>query len=205
MTTKLDDMVRQTQRYFYDDGLVEAAVGLLFLAVGLVLFAWRNIGDSTSLTVFLALAIPALTLGGAWLLKRGVQAAKERITYPRTGYVAYRPGEPAVGRWLGLFAAVLVALAILFLPNQYNQTQLAVGALLAAILAYLGYTVGLWRFYLVAALALAVGLGSAGLLDDELIGTGLTFGLAGLALLLTGGLALARYLYRHPQADEEAS
>jgi hypothetical protein len=206
MTAELDKMVRRAYRHYYDDGLVELAVGLLFAAAGLVMLAWRRIGDSPALAIFLVLAIPTLTLGGAFLLTRGIRAAKSRITYPRTGYVAYREGEPAVARRLVNAALLLILItALVLLPEQYNQLQLLVGGLLGVILLYLGYRVGLWRFYPVAALALLAGLGSAAWLSDELVGTGLTFGLAGLGLLVTGRLTLLRYLGRHPRAGEQSA
>jgi hypothetical protein len=70
MTNKIDDVVKQTYRYYYEDGLVEMAVGLLFIATGLVLFAWQGIGSSPLVTLLLVAGLPAASpadsSSGAW-------------------------------------------------------------------------------------------------------------------------------------------
>ncbi|HZD10729.1 MAG TPA: hypothetical protein VE553_05240 [Candidatus Binatia bacterium] len=71
------------------------------------------------------------------------------------------------------------------------------------ILGYLGYRVSLGRFYVAAAFALVTGLAAAVFVPDELLGASLTFVVAGLVLLLGGGLAFLRYLQQHPAREEE--
>lgn len=203
MADKIDDVVKQTYRYFYEDGLVEMAVGLLFMATGAVVFAWQYIGESPLVTVLLILGIPVLALGGAFLLRRGVREAKERVTYRRTGYVAYREGEPSASRWLLLAAVLLLVVAGVIWPKLLENMSTAVGGLLAVVLLFLGYRVGLWRFYIGAAIAAVTGIGLALASVEEIRAVGLTFLASGLFFVLSGGLVLALYLYRYPQPEEE--
>jgi hypothetical protein len=205
MADKIDDIVKQTYRYYYEDGLVEMAVGLLFIACGLVLFAWQGIGSSPLVTLLLVVGLPAVVIGGAFLVKRLVQNLKRRVTYPRTGYVAYRRGEPTNSRWFLLAGVLVLIVASFFLPDILNQMQAVVGALLAIILSILGYRLGIWRFYLLGVAALFIGIATAVFLDDELVGAALTFAASGLLLFLSGGLVFLSYLRRtgarHPAVD----
>jgi hypothetical protein len=205
MANKIDNILKQTYRYFYEDGLVEMAVGFLFVAVGLVLLAWQSLNDSPLVMLILVVGFVAVVIGGAYLIKRLVREIKQRLTYPRTGYVAYRQGEPAKGRWFVPLAALALLVASLFLPEDFMEMSAMMGALLAVILAFMGYRVGLWRFYAVAIIALVSGVALAWLNVVELIAVSLTFIISGAALFLAGALAFAGYLRRHPQPHEELS
>jgi len=205
MGNKIDDIVKHTYRYFYDDGLVEMAVGLLFVAVGLVLLAWQGFDYSPLVTIIVVVGLPAVVIGGAYLIKRLVREMKQRITYPRTGYVAYRQGEPSKGRWFIPLAAFALVVASLFLPEAFMRMSAMVGALLAVVLIFMGYRVGLWRFYAVGVIALVSGVALAWSDVVELIAVSLTFAITGVALFLVGALAFAGYLRRHPEPHEELS
>jgi hypothetical protein len=205
MGNKIDNIVKHTYRYFYDDGLVEMAVGLLFIAVGLVLLAWQGFDYSPVVTIIVVVGLPAVVIGGAYLIKRLVREMKQRITYPRTGYVAYRQGEPSKGRWFIPLAAFALVVALLFLPEAFMRMSAMVGALLAVVLIFMGYRVGLWRFYAVGVIALVSGVVLAWSDVVELIAVSLTFAITGVALFLVGALAFAGYLRRHPEPHEELS
>lgn len=119
--------------------------------------------------------------------------------------MAYRQGEPAKGRWFVPLAALALLLASLFLPEAFMNMSAMVGALLAVILIFMGYRVGLWRFYAVGIIALVSGVALAWLGVVELIAVSLTFAIAGAALFLAGAFAFAGYLRRHPKPHEELS
>lgn len=199
----IDRKVRETHRYFYSDGLVEIGVGFLFLLTGLVLAAWLLFEGNTVLRIASVLALPLLATLGALLVKRSVSALKERVTYPRTGYASYRQGEPSVGRWLIMAAALLLAIASFFLPEVLAKMPLMVGALLGILLGYMGYRTYVRRFYIAGSAALLTGLAAAVFVADELLGTALSFIVLGFTLLLSGGLTLLTYLQRHPTAGEK--
>jgi hypothetical protein len=199
----VDDYVRRTYRYFYDDGLVEIAIGLLMLVVGSTLFSWQRMASSATRTVILAVVLAALIIGGAALVKRLVQKAKEQVTYKRTGYVSYRRGEPAGSRWFPLLAALVLFGIVLFLPETFSRLHFAVGYFSAVFLLYLGYRVELRRFYATGATTFLIGVAAAIMVANETEGTAVTIAGAGLLLVLSGALTLTRYLRQHPEPRNE--
>lgn len=200
---KMDDYVRRTYRYFYDDGLVEIAIGLLMLFVGSVLLFWQRMDSSAIRTVILAVVLPALIVGGAALVRRLVQKAKEQVTYKRTGYVSYRRGEPAGSRWFPLLAALILFGVIFFLPETFSRLHFAVGYFTAVFLLYLGYRVELRRFYAIGVTTFLIGVAATIMVANETEGTALTIAGAGLLLFLSGAWTFIRYLKLHPEPRNE--
>lgn len=202
MANNIDKVVRRTYGYFYDDGLVEMALGLLFIAVGLWLVLWSGLASPGFLGLLLAIGLPLLIFGGALLFKRLIRKLKERITYPRTGYVSYRQNQPDRGRWLFIGTALLLTLLAVLLPGSFNQMSVMVGALLGVILIYMGYRVEVRRFYLVGFVAIILGFGLAQTGLEEVLALGLLFIGAGVTLLIAGAMTLILYLRRHPAPNE---
>lgn len=202
---EVDEVVKQTYRYYYDDGLVELAIGVLFVLLGVVLLGWQYISVAPAITIAVVTVTILLILVAPFLVKRLVQTVKSRVTYQRTGYVAYREGDPGVGRWLIVGGTLLLVILMFIFPEWLNTMPFVVGALLALILALMGYRVHLWRFYLVAAIALITGTLLALFGTEEILGTALTFAATGMVLLVSGGIALLVYLSRHPQLEEGTS
>ena len=118
MENKIDNHVKRTYQYFYDDGLVEMAVGLLFTFTGLVLLAWQIYNESSWATIFLVAGSIIVVIGGAFLINWAVRELKQRFTYPRTGYVVYRQGEPSIGRWIIPLAALAMVATTLLLDRK---------------------------------------------------------------------------------------
>lgn len=201
MKDNVEKMVRRTYRYYYEDGLVEIGLGLLFTASGLLFLAWRALQDGGWLGGALALATALLVIGGVYGMRWAIRELKEQVTYPRTGYAAYREGEPAVARWLIIVVVMGIFVAGIFLPEALERMALLEGALLGAIVLYMGYRVGLARFYLLGGLIVAIGVAATVLFADDLMGSAVTFGGSGLILLLSGLAALSAYLRRHPEPN----
>lgn len=85
---RIDRVIRRTQRYWYEDGLTEIGLGALYLGIGLIAAAQVVLPPGPLVLAISVLGLPVLFLAGGWALKRGIAAAKEQVTYPRTGYVA---------------------------------------------------------------------------------------------------------------------
>lgn len=202
MADNIDKVVRRTYRYFYDDGLVEMALGILFVATGIMLVLWSGIKSPGLAGVVLAIGLPVLIFGGALLFKRLIMVLKGRITYPRTGYVSYRQNKPDRGRWLFVGTALLLTLLAVLLPGSFNQMSVMVGTLLGVILIYMGYRVGVRRIYLVGVIAIILGFGLAQSGIEEVLALGLVFTGAGLAMLVSGAITLVVYLRRHPEPND---
>jgi hypothetical protein len=89
----MDEQVQRARerarRYWYEDGFAELLVGGFLLLVGTTGLV-RRLDLSPALTDLLNGARIALVLACALAVRGVVRALKERVTYPRTGYVAYR-------------------------------------------------------------------------------------------------------------------
>lgn len=203
MTDSIDELLRRTRRYYYDDGLVEIAVALLFLVAGFGLLIFAAIQESTLAGALLMLGLLALAIAGGLFIKRAVEALKQRVTYPRSGYVSYREGEEDRNRWPVLLAALILFIGgLFFLPQELARTSTAIGFLTGAVLFYLGYRLSLRRFYPLGVLSLVAGVSTSYLFADEALGAGLALAIIGAGLFLSGGLVFFAYLRDHPLADE---
>ena len=201
MTQDIDDVMRRTYRYYYEDGLVETAVGILFFIIGLTLLGWHTIQLNPIFGVGMVILSILLIYGGTLFVQKTIPRLKDRVVHPRTGQVVYRREEPKRGNRLILVTLLVVFVLTLFLPEQSNQMALLEGALLGIVLIYLGFRVSLPRFYLLGGAALMVGLAAALLFHNDISSSAFMFGGTGLIMLISGLVALSRYLHRHPQAE----
>lgn len=206
MNQSIDDVMRRTYRYYYEDGLAETAVGILFFIIGLALLGWLTIQSSPILGIMMVILSILLIFGGTLFVQKVLPSLKERLVYPRTGKVVYRREEQEptkrTNRWLMLLMLAVFVLAML-LPERFNQMALLEGVLLGVLFVYLGYRVKVNRFYLLGGAALLVALASMMLFSDDIRSSAFTFGGTGLILLISGLIVLVRYLRRYPQAEVE--
>ncbi|MBI4492733.1 MAG: hypothetical protein HY690_08090, partial [Chloroflexi bacterium] len=148
MRREIEWVEQRTRRYWYEDGLGELAIGCVVLLVGL-LFLVEGLAPTGLLPDhFSSLGLIVLVFGGSWLANRVVATLKARLTYPRTGYVAYR--RPTARRRIltGVAAGALGALVAGVLraaPAALAWIPLLQGLLIAAFLLYLAHTLGLAR------------------------------------------------------------
>lgn len=198
------ELIDRPFRYFYADGLVELAVGTLFLAAGLTIGAWAATPSGSAWRVVGALLLVGIPLLGSVLFKRLVQKVKDRWVHPRTGYVDYGGSQPSRARWIVIGGAFALAIAGFFLPDRLNNMALVEGALLGLVLATLAYRSRLARFYLLAVIAALIGLAAALWLGSDLWSSAATFGATGAVMILSGSCALRQYFIAHPahSADE---
>lgn len=205
----LNDWLRRPQRYWYADGLTEMAVGGIFLLVALTNLAawllppgpWQNL----TLAILQALVI----IGGVLGARALVRYLKERITYPRTGWVTYR--QPSSSRrWLLAGLTFILAAGLAFLMVALGKTvgqrwlPLVSGFLIAFATAA-GWRLRLARLLILALYTLGVGVGLTLLAPPDPLDAVLFFSLVGLGWLTSGGLALWTYLrHTHPLDEDKA-
>jgi len=202
MTREIDRLMRRTHHYFYEDGLVETGVGLIFLVSGAVIYSWVLVRGHHGWQIATALGMPLLILAGTFLVRVMISQLKERLVYPRTGFVSYRQEKKGFGRWVGVIGALLVALFILLAPPSWPQMPAVEGLLLALILGYLGYRGNVVRFYFLALAVVVVGVLTSALASDDLIGSALTFGGLGVLMMGSGIIRFLAYLQANPQTGE---
>jgi len=197
MTTSIENLTRRTYQYWYNDGLTELAAGTLILLIGLINLLLALLNSSTLNTMSLILQ-PLVLVGGVFAINGIVKPLKERYIYPRTGYVAYRKPEGrrlhllrAMAALLGLVIAIAAALLLRVIQEAWLPAL--VGLFLAFFMTYLGFKLGLIRFYVVASVTVLLGLAAAWLQLNDLYSKAFTYSGFGLALIVSGSLTLWHY------------
>jgi len=204
MSDSIQDIQKQTFRYYYQDGLVELAVGILFLVIGLDAWAITSLPAGTPLSIASWVLLPILTVGGIIGVQRFVKYLKERYVHPRTGYIEYA-ARPNRYRWWVSGVALALILAVILLPFDWLQKgSVAGGTILCVILATIGYQVSLKRLIAIGVLSLALGVGLAlsPLTDNASLAA--VFAAVGLILCLTGTFGFRKYLAENPAPEEGA-
>lgn len=189
-------VARNAVRDSLQDGLMELFLGAYFLLTGLLLQA-----DISALFILLMVFAPA-----------AFKRMKERYTYPRIGYVKFTEADRNVGRKIltALVAAVIAIGLVLFLRrdddwthNLYKWVPLLPALILFIVFAATGHRSGLMRYYVMAALALAVGLIIPFTdLPGKMDSIALYLFAMGAILLLWGAIIFANFLRNNPVQEE---
>ena len=199
---------QRVKRYWYTDGIAELASGGLFVLLGIYFGAQGFLGEDSIVNVILQVSLMLVMIAGAFGVRWLVNTLKARLTYPRTGYVEYRVNEKdaKVRRYVVAGVAMAIAMASIVLIDYIrglDSMALITGLLVGVIfIALRGKSSGLKRFYLLGGLAIVLGvvLSFSGL--SQAYNLGLFYGLLGIAILISGGLVLRRYLSDNPLPAE---
>jgi hypothetical protein len=208
MRNDIDRMVQRTQQYWYVDGLAEIAGGLVIFLIGLLFLSAGVIQDQHTTSIVLAVGQPAVVLFGIFGARRLVRYFKERITYPRTGYVTYQRPKGR-RRWLVMLAAAAVSISLVVTLQAYgerlqeNFLPALSGFFIALLIGSMAYQNGLMRFWIMAFVCFAVGLSVAVLSVPDWLRNVYFFGLLGLSWMISGTLALISYLRNTNRAGED--
>jgi len=203
---------RRVRHYWIEDGLAEMVVGAGFLplAVLLALSGQPHTDQAPFWRWVRAIYIVAFVVGTRWL----VQRLKWRITYPRTGYLAYsRP------RWerrllrIVFVAAAFAGIAFLgltLLADRSRAYPLVLSLLMAGLYLGMAWSQAWPRGVGYALVALLSGWAALVWWDhpvwSDLVRHGaLHFAALGVAQIVGGAWALWRYLNRHPKPIEEGT
>jgi hypothetical protein len=192
---QIDRAMRRTKRYWYEDGLSELASGVIFVLLALVFYLELAAPPWSG---FSAIALPAIVIGGASVARWLVVAAKERLTYPRTGYVAYPRAKSARSRAASALVAgtlgISISLLLVNAPAALAWIPALQGLAIGAALLYLGNQLGLGRFYALAFLSVVAGTAASRAGLGDIAGSAAYFAVMGLALAAGGALTLRSYL-----------
>ena len=203
----MDELDRAKQRsfqYWYMDGLNEIGFGCLMLLLGLYFYLEGALSQTSTLRVILDSSLILVILGGAWLINRGIKYFKEKITYPRTGYVAYAQ-KRRPPRWLAAIIAGLAGAffaAIIIQGNLLKWLPALTGIVLCLVMVFMAARANLLRFYLLAAVALIIGVVITLSNFEQSVGLSSVYALFGLSLLISGIRSLVLYLRSFPSAEE---
>ena len=203
----------RAQRYWYRDGLTEIPLGIvqLLLSGSDLIVALGNRTSSWYMPVNLIYAVLIVAL--AVFASRIMAAVRERITYPRSGYVDY--GESVRKRRIGLGMVLVLLVAVTgvlglryagragFDPARLVQWTPAVcGLTTGALGLYVTVRYGLPRFIVVGVLAIIQGVVVCMEYTARLA---MAIWLAGIgcAWLCSGGITLWSYLRTAPPSADE--
>jgi hypothetical protein len=213
MKDEINQRQLRTIRYDYVDGTPDLAFGGLFLLMTIIyaiFAAFPGLSNST----YSAIIVWVLFCGGGFLIGWLPQRLKERVTYPRTGYVAYRRQGRPIKPWarltirIGVPILVIILLALMFLnrqkfPGQSQDPSIylnpgLLGILFSGILAMVGWKIALPRYYLIAAITLLTSIVLLFSGPGGNLGLAVLSGAMSLVLFASGGITLWRYLHRNP-------
>lgn len=196
----LNQVTKRTAGYWYVDGLAEIGTGVVFLMLGVFYLVLAGFEPDGVNGLIVGIGQPAIILLGMYGGGRVVRYFKERITFPRTGYVSYRRMSKSMRRkkavLAGTIAATLaVVITLMFLDLLHTRIWLIAGILGAGVPVLFGYRSGLPRFYLIAVLMVAWSI-VINILPEltEMIFAVLFYSGIGVIVTLSGVFTLQRYL-----------
>ncbi len=205
MHDPIDQLAQRTLRYWYVDGLAEMAGGVIILLTGLLYLLVPLVHSVPLRSLLLGFGQPALLIAAMLVARKVVAHFKERITYPRTGYVGYKRQTSKRRILAVVVAAVLVAALVAFLALTQrflgeNLLPVLSATLVALFILYLAYRFGLKRFYVIAAVTFLLGLATAWLALPVDFSSAFFFTTLGFVWILSGAWTLAQYLAGNPTA-----
>jgi len=197
--------------HWLKDGLFEVGLGILFTGVGTLRAFIHFAGEKTAAYYWLAAALLVFMLGFGFAFKRIGEALKERISYPRTGYTAFKPRTINRKRILTLLVLLILGgalgamLGILASQPDQQSTGMLVpicfGIVGAMIFSFIAQRIEVRRFYYLAAISILLGLAIGALGNGVVLGVSFFYLGIGIVLIVTGGVTLVQYLRNHEPVD----
>jgi hypothetical protein len=208
MNDPLPNVRRRVFQYGFIDGSVELSLGGLCLLLGLYFLLQASLPAGTPLAALLDASLVLVIIGGVYLINRLVRRFKERITYPRSGYIAFRqvsgPARLVRSVLLGAAAMLISVLVTLLLTNAelgMAWMPAMTGIIFGLVLGFMAYRSGLLRMALLALLAIILGGGLMALGIGDIFGLAVFYLLIALALFVSGVCALWGYLRSTPPPE----
>ncbi|MBI9051536.1 MAG: hypothetical protein JEZ00_19085 [Anaerolineaceae bacterium] len=206
MDSSLQTYKQKTIKYWWIDGLAEIAFGfeMWTLAICLLLSHLFNVFEWGVL--FASIGIPLLFIISIFGVGKVVKILKERITYPRTGYVRYpkrqsisRLRRLIIGGGIGFSTAILVNLALVYFGPAARWT--IIGLIMMMTMIYIASVNGVNRYYLTGILTFFWGISMIWIPAPESTLFGWFFAGVGMIFFLSGLIVFIRYLQRYPKIE----
>ena len=208
-STELDVIALKVQQAYYEDGLADLFMGVIFLGLASV---FTLLAHHITFLVFMIITLNPLFYGAL------IEAAKRRWVYPRAGYVKPKPFEETSTRGVLLILVLLASIVILppvvlFIISGYAGLFFwliwiappAFGLMIAIAPFTLARRYHLNRYYLFAILLPVIGLIVPWLnltVPNAYAAFFTTFAIQtaiiGLLALLSGTVLFLRFLQRYP-------
>ena len=208
MKDNLSDVEQRVKRYWYVDGFGElVGGGGMCLILALYFSAQQYFGDDSLVSRLLQASLVLVLLGSLFLVRRLINVAKLRVTYPRTGYVEYaEPKSKVVAGVLSAGVGMVMAITFVFIVRQFNKIDAMVavsGAVMGIVLLVKQvWTARVKRFYILSLAALIYGAALSVSGFPRGYNLGLFYALMCLSFAISGGLTLKKYLNENPLQTE---
>ena len=196
---------KRSRRYWFEDGIVEIFTGLLFFFVGLMfLLINKFVPEQTvyyfGLIVFIVLGILAMR----W----GIKTLKERLIYPRTGYITLSDNCGTQPLSTLIIAICTIVALLAFLSTSMDRLLTALmpaypGLLVTLIFSYrlLDFHPPRHTFLAIFSALLSIGIIVSAISTKE-VGFGIYFSAIGIAQIISGIVGLTYYLQHTQPASE---
>jgi hypothetical protein len=221
MTDDLKRSQLHVLQYDLVDGTYELFFSAMFLLMAGILYAQAAAPHSIWADMLAGPGLLIIFPGAAFLLDRLIRKLRERITYPRIGYLARKPApesSPRFRRTIYIGVPVL-ALAVLVLLSIYRPVLFPAGSgawvesvpvfpaffalLMGGLWVILAWRLSVPRFYLTALLTLTAGAAIILARLNNSLGMAVFCGAMAVILGAFGLGTLLIYLHRNPEREEE--
>jgi hypothetical protein len=197
MNDPINQAANRARRYWYVDGLNEIAFGGLCVLLGVYFQVQGSLQIPSNLRQMLEAGLVMFILAIVLLLNKLVSFLKERITYPRSGYVSYRRPNTIRRFATGLLAAAIASVlsaVLMIAPAGLDWMAGLTGLALAAVWLFIAWRFQLSRFLALSLVSLGGGIFLALIQPDGVAGVAAMYFLEGAALLVSGGITFWAYL-----------
>ncbi len=195
----IDEVMRNTRKYWYIDGIAEIIGGLFVSLLAITYLLISAIEHVLTRSLAYALGQPLLILIGSFLINSIVTFLKQRLTYPRTGYLSYKKPEGTrrlSRKWkvliMGAITGVVVGTLSSLIPERFLPVICAF--FIALFSVYLGYYLGVPRFHIIACATLLLGGSISYWVPPSMIAFSALLGGIGCIWVLSGLYALLIYM-----------
>ena len=206
-----ENTLKRAYAHWLKDGLFEIGLGILFAGVGTLRAIIHFAGEKSAAYYWLSGGLLLFMIGCVWGFSRIGNSLKARITYPRTGYTAFKPYSFNYKSILAILALFIFA-GILggmlgMLSTQPNQQKIGIfvpigqGIVGALAFTYAAQRVEVKRLYYLAAFSIGMGLVIGALGVGIVLGVSFFYLSIGLALIVSGCVALVQFLRSHEPVD----
>ena len=188
---------KKAKQYWFNDGINEIGLGLVFLILGIYFFLMVSLKWTGLIRTIFDSSLLLVMLGTFWLINSGIKYFKENLTYPRTGFVSYERSR-RLPKWVtGLIAGITGALiaSLLARENLLRWLPALSGAVICLVLLLIAFRIQLFRFHILALLSLCYGLIFSNFEIEPMLGTSAVYSLCGISVLFSGVCILVTYIH----------
>jgi len=209
MNTK--DILNRAYAHWLNDGIFEIGFGILLAGVGTLRAIIHIVREKPAAYYWLSAGLLLFMIGFAWGSKRVGEALKARITYPRTGFMAFKHRTHNYKSILALLVLLILAgilgAMVGMLAVQPDQKQagtfvsITLGIVGALAFTFTAKRFEVKRFYYLAVISIGLVLAISALGVGVVLSLSFFYLSIGLAMIVTGGLAMAQFIRSHEPVD----